>query len=268
MKYLLLLLFAGIIFYSCKSDNTIINNSTEPSQYYKIANAESGNIKFEIWSATGQNLFFGYNDIGFKVYINGAEKTDGFVKYKPLMIHFPGQTGHSSPTSASFFYNSTNKLFTGYVCFSMISDSSGQWTGYYNYNNESYVDSIPFSVLYSSAQLTGWDDIPGGNSYILTLLNPKEPSLGLNDFECILHKDIGDNNYAEVDMAEMITKPWMITHGHGSSNNVNPVSQGNGRYKGKVNFTMPGNWIVYDTIKINNTLITKSTPPKFNFDVQ
>jgi len=34
----------------------------------------------------------------------------------------------------------------------------------------------------------------------------------------------------------------MPSMGHGSPNNVNPVLTKNGHYKGKVNFTMTGDW--------------------------
>lgn len=267
MKYLVLLFISGIVFYSCNSENPVNTPENNSLVYDSLFNAESGNVRFEIWSATGINLFYGYNEIGFKVFVNGTEKTDGFVKYNPLMIHFPGQTGHSCPRSAQFNYNATSKMFTGYICFNMISDSSGEWTGYYNYNNQNSVDSIPFTVLPSSAQMTGWDDIQGGNTYFLTLLNPKTPKIGSNIFECLLHKDIGNNEFAEVDNAQMMIKPWMPAHGHTSSGNVNPVSQGNGRYSGKASFTMLGDWEVYDTIKVNNVLITKNPPPKFYFEV-
>lgn len=264
MKYFIFFLLTGFILYSCNSDNPSSSGET-PSAYNKLFNAGSGNVNFEFWNATGSNLYYGYNEIGFKVFVNGVEKTDGFVKFNPVMVHFIGQTGHSSPRSTQFNYNSSSKLFTGYVCFNMISDSGSVWLGYYNYNNLNYVDSVPFTVLASTSQMTGWDDIQGGNTYILTLLGPNNPKVGKNDYSCLLHKDIGNNEYAEVDNAIMIITPWMPAHGHGSSSNENPVSQGNGKYMGKVNFSMLGEWDVYDTIKINNALITKPNPPKFNF---
>lgn len=265
--YLFLALVTGIIFYSCNSDSPVESTENNPSGYRKLFSVESGNNKFEIWSTSDTCLIYGYNDIGFKVFINGNEKSDGFVNYDPMMIHFPGQTGHSSPRSAQFNYNSTNKMFTGYVCFNMVSDSSGEWTGYYKYNNQYSVDSIPFAVYPSANQVLGWDDVQGGNAYILTLLNPKIPTVGKNPFECLLHMDIGNNLFKEVDVAQMIIKPWMPSHLHGSSGNVNPVSKGNGKYSGEAVFTMSGTWVVYDTIKINNVIITKIPPPKFTFDV-
>jgi hypothetical protein len=270
MKYFLFIILLGIIFYSCNPDNAVTNQQSASSVYSKINTVESGNVKFEIWSATAPTYTYGYNDIGFKVFVGGVEKTDGFVKFKPLMIHFPGQLGHSCPVSSGFYYNNTYKLFTGYACFSMITDSSstGKWTGYYNYNNTNYADSVNFTVLNSSNQLIEWDDIQGGNNYVMTLINPKTATLGMNNIELIFHRYLGNNLYGEVDSAEMIIKPWMPTQGQGSGSNVNPASIGSGRYAGKMNLNIRGGWYVYDTIKINNTIVTKIPPPKFNFEVQ
>jgi len=270
MKYFIpFILLFSVLLYSCNNEeNPVI--PPETSSYTKLLTVESGNTKFELHSATGTTLIYGYNKIGFKVFINGSEKTDGFVNYKPIMVHFPGQTGHSCPVSSAFYYNSTEKLFTGYTCYTMITDttSTGRWIAYYSYNNTNRVDSIPFSVQYSENQLIEWDDVVGANSYVITLLNPKTPRLGINTFELLFHKYIGDNLYAEVDSAVMIIKPWMPSHGHGSSSNVNPISFGSGRYEGKVNFNMQGEWYVYDTIKINNTIVTKNNPPRFIFNAQ
>jgi len=270
VKYFILIFLSGIIFYSCNKETEITGPQSGVSAYSKINTVESGSVKFEVWSATSSGFVYGYNAIGFKVFVNGNEKSDGFVKFKPLMIHFPGQLGHSCPISQAFYYNNSEKLFTGYACFSMITDTntSGKWIGYYNYNDTFLADSIPFSVALSSNQLIEWDDIIGSNSYVLTLLSPSAPKTGLNDIQCLLHKYIGNNLYSEVDSAEMIIKPWMPSYGQGSGNNINPAGIGNGKYKGVVNLTRQGLWYVYDTIKINNTVITKSSPPKFIFDIQ
>lgn len=64
------------IFVSCSSDTP-----TEPeepgSPFNLIFNVENGALKFEVWSATANELKYGYNEIGFKVFNNGVEqKTD------------------------------------------------------------------------------------------------------------------------------------------------------------------------------------------------
>jgi hypothetical protein len=267
LKYFIIVLLGGIFFTGCKSENPSEPVNTATSNYIKINTIESGNTKFELWSATGNMLCYGYNDIGFKVLIAGTEKKSGFVNYQPKMFHFPGSPWHSSPVSSVFNYNTDKQLFTGYVSFTMISDSSGSWFGYYNYNNEAAIDSIVFTVTTNSTnQVRAWDDIVGGHTYVLSLIEPMNAKVGLNNLTCILHQTNNDKIFTEVNGAEMFIRTWMPSHGHGSSSNVNPTTLGNGKYSGKANFSMSGGWEVYDSIVYNGGTITKSPHPKFLFD--
>jgi len=49
--------------------------------------------------------------------------------------------------------------------------------------------------------------------------------------------------------------PEMPSMGHGSPNNVNPVSIGNGHYLGTVNFTMTGAWRINMIFKKNGRML-------------
>lgn len=270
MKKIILILITATLFYSCNSDSPVTPpNDTVPSDYNKILTLDKSGMKLEIWSATGQNLCYGYNDIGFKVFINGTEKKTGYLKFKPIMYHDLGGPIHSTPSKEKFYFDNNKNLFSGYVCFNMLSDSLSHWFGNFNYNEEANMDTVFFNVVnLTTNQLRAWDDYIGGYSYIMTLIKPVNPGLGLNTFTCLLHRTSDDLNYHEVDSADMFIKPWMVAHGHGSSNNVNPSRLGGGKYEGKVNFTMPGYWEVQDSIKINGTFITYSPHPKFSFTVQ
>jgi len=55
-----------------------------------------------------------------------------------------------------------------------------------------------------------------------------------------------------------VITPEMPSMGHGSPNNVNPVHVGNGHYKGKVNFTMTGEWKVNIAVQKNGNTISKN----------
>lgn len=46
--------------------------------------------------------------------------------------------------------------------------------------------------------------------------------------------------------------------GHGSPNNVNPTNSGKGHYKGKVNFTMAGDWRINLDIYKNGAVVDTS----------
>ena len=270
MKKILLLFIPAILFYSCKSDSPVSpNTGNTPGNYSKLYSYESNGTKFELWSASGQSLYIGYNDIGFKVYINGNEQKSGFVKFHPMMFHSLNGPVHSSPVSDVFNFSNDKNLFTGYACFIMLSDSGSHWYCNLNYNDVSQADTVPFNVLnLSSNQLKYWDDIYGGHTYILSLIKPLSPILGANTFTCILHRTNDDIHYIEVDSAQMFIRPWMAAHGHGSSNNQDPIGLGGGLYEGKAMFTMPGDWVVYDSIKINGSFITHNPPPQFSFPVQ
>jgi hypothetical protein len=175
------------------------------------------------------------------------------------MFHTSGP-GHSTPVQSEFQYDNSKGMFTGYVCYSMLSDSSTSfWFADYNYNDEIFLKKKQFDVVLGiGSQMMIWYDAVNNILYYLTLISPKDPKVGLNDFKIILHKTTDQLSYNEVNNAQMFIRPWMPSHGHGSSSNVNPAFTSHGKYEGKTNFTMPGQWFVYDSIVVNNQ--TVSTP--------
>ena len=269
LRYYIVLLSALFI-YSCKSDSPVESDPPPaPSDFIKIITIDSANIKFEVWSATANNLVYGYNSIGFKVFVDNQPKNTGYVKFFPKMYHWLGSPMHSSPVSPSYLYNSEKELFIGYTSFLMPSDSTSFWIGSFNYNNEVSIDSASIVVIpYSFGKFTSFTDQVAGYFYIITLVNPYVPVQGPNIFQCLLHRTNDDIHYEEIVGAEMFIKPWMEAMGHGSSGNVNPVYIGGGIYQGKANFTMAGLWAVYDSIRYQSRFITPSPLPRFLFNVQ
>ena len=258
MKNIYILVFAMLLtLSSCGSENPV--NTTEvTNNYLRVLTVDSANLRIEMYNDNSNVLYVGYNDIGFKVFVNNAEKKDGVLKYTPFMFHTSGP-GHSTPVQSEFYYDNSKGMFTGYVCYSMLSDSTSFWFADYNYNNTYTLKKRQFDVVLGTGnQMRIWYDAGANLLYYLTLISPKDPVVGLNDFKVILHQSPDQENYYEVNNAQMFVKPWMISHGHGSSNNVNPVFSNHGKYEGKVNFTMPGQWFVYDSIVVNNQTI--STP--------
>lgn len=253
---------------SCKTESPVIPPETQ-TNYSRIFSVESGNIRFEIWSATSLGLVSGYNKIGFKVFENNNPKTGGFVRFIPKMYHtYPGSPMHSAPVSSQFEYNSSEGLFTGYVSYLMVTDTYSIWYGFYNYNDALRIDSVVFTVATSSlSQTREFIDVAESKRYILTLASPLLPVLGVNTFQCLLHTTTDDKYYIEIDSAEMYIRTWMESMGHGSSNNTNPAYIGGGIYEGRANLTMSGIWFVYDSIKVQSRFITAAPPPRFIFDV-
>jgi hypothetical protein len=271
MKTLLFTLFAfTLTIYSCKDNPATTENPAANTDFKKVMDASSGNTKFEIYKNGSENLTFGYNEIGFKVFLNSQEQTSGFVKFTPRYydnVPVPGWVYKSSPVSFKFERNS-NGFYTGYADFIMATNSNNTWFGFFNYNDQANADSIVFNVNSSSQaqQLTFQGPAPDTTWYFVTLMTPYVPKYGLNDYKCMLHSSSDYMNFSEINNAVIDITTWMPLMGHGSSNNVNPAYTGNCVYTGKINLAMSGIWEVYNAIKINGNLITSSPSPKFIFD--
>ena len=260
------LLFALYV-WGCGSDTNPITPVEQNGDYSKIFTAESGATKFEVWSATSSSLTYGYNEIGFKVFLNNAEQNQGFVKFHPVMYHGLGGPNHSTPVSNTFSYDAGKSLFAGYIIF-MMYDTAAFWTGDFNYYNQVYVDSSVFSITNSSKTLIySWDNTSLQQTMFLTMISPSFPRVGLNQVEMLLHKTADMNTYEEISDAEMYIRPWMETMGHGSGNNVDPVYTTGGKYIGTANFNMAGEWFLYDSIKVGGSFITNTPPPIFILQV-
>ncbi|MCE1164007.1 MAG: hypothetical protein LWX07_01235 [Bacteroidetes bacterium] len=267
MKLLLyIILFLSAVFCSCNKSDSLFTGPETNAVYLKLYSAVNDSVRFDVYSASNYEMQYGYNDIGFRVFVNGAEKKTGYVKYLPMMYHDVGGPGHSSPVSEKYYYSSEYDMFTGYACFTMLSDSSAFWFANYNYNDELAADSVFFRVIYTAGrQLSYWDDIYGGNTYCLTLVKPMASVIGSNVFTVILHRTTDDKHFYEVDSAEMRLKTYLETGGSVSSGGLNPVWKGGGMYEGSVNFNKTGTWHVQDTIYYHNNKITKTNPPDFVF---
>lgn len=100
----------------------------------------------------------------------------------------------------------------------------------------------------------GSDDI----LYTLSLIQPAAPKIGINDLEVQIDKKGSGNNVSPVKDLTLAFTPRMPHMGnHSSPNNVDPVHSNDGRYKGKVNFTMSGDWRLHFTIKRGDEVLAE-----------
>jgi hypothetical protein len=159
-------------------------------------------------------------------------------------------------------------MFTGYIIMLMPSDTSSHWYGFYNYNDQIFIDSLEFDVGYNPlAKFKIFVDLETTLKYLITVLSPLEPARNMNDFKCTLHESMDFISFTQVNTAQMYIRTWLDSLSHTSSGNVNPVYTGDGIYSGQVNFDYPGLWKVRDSIFYNNKWITETDPPWIVFSV-
>jgi len=103
--------------------------------------------------------------------------------------------------------------------------------------------SIPVEVALSKliGTFVAADD---ESKLFLMVVSPQEAGIGLQPIEILALKQKSPFEWTPVDDLTLEIIPEMPTMGHGSPNNENPTLIGNGRYQGKVNFTMIGYWTV------------------------
>jgi hypothetical protein len=268
VKFSIALVFSVLFFYSCSNDPVTNNNNDPAETYQKVITAENGNLKFEVWSSTGDSLMSGYNKVGFKVYEDNQAKTTGFVRFFARMYHYGGGNMHATPVESAYYYNSTLEMFSGYIIMLMPSDTTSTWYGFYNYNDQLYLDSSIFDVGYQPlAKFKIFVDLETSLKYLITVLSPLQPVRNLNDFNCMLHESNDFIDFTQVSTAQMFIRPRLDSLNHESTGNENPVYSGEGIYSGKVNFDYAGLWRVKDSIIYNNKCITQTDPPFIVFIV-
>ncbi len=209
-----------------------------------------------------EDPFVGFNKIYIEVYdsISGERASDWNFTLKPMMTMMMNGTTmqHTSPVEQPKFSKEMN-AYEGAVVFIMPTSDMGVWNMDIAFENNRGSGTLQFSPKVvekdNPALLSFLSASNPDKKYFVALLNPTKPDVGINDFEIGIYTKESMMSFPTVDGLEVTIAPEMPTMGHGSPDNVNPVSMGNGHYKGSVNFTMSGLWHVNLTIKDGDNMI-------------
>ncbi|MNE42916.1 hypothetical protein D3C80_1370670 [compost metagenome] len=104
-----------------------------------------------------------------------------------------------------------------------------------------------------------------GSRIILSYVDPLKPKVGTNDLQIAIHTTTDMMTFSEANDFTVQMATEMPSMGHGSPNNVNPVAVSGGLYKGKVNFTMPGDWKLHFKLLKNGVTITEDLSTELYF---
>jgi hypothetical protein len=193
-------------------------------------------------------LFVGYNNIYVAVYDSAnssTQITDAHVTFIPMMDM--GMMQHSSPfEDPSTVVESGTNTFKGAVVFIMPS-TAGAWTlGVHIHNHangQEGMASLPVTVTEpAEPKLISFVSDYDNAMLFVTRITPLSPEVGINDIQFGIYKRESMMSFPGVEGYTLTMTPEMPSMGHGSPNNVNPISSGMGMYDGKVNFTMTGYW--------------------------
>ena len=243
----------AIAFASCKKDD---NPAPTDSGLIMIGEATLSGTNAKAMVYTDKMFETGYNTIYIKMVDTLDEKPlDGTLETMPMMEM--GTMKHSAPHE-----NRTSTMENGYyktIVYFIMPGEATQWTLNFNFTNntETGMGSLGVKVVSSKPARVISTIMPLDDSAkaFITLID-KGWEEGLNNFELVLHQRETMMSFPAIEDYTIEVEPEMPTMGHGSLNNVNPVHTSNGHYKGKINLSMSGLWLIHLKIYKNGILLS------------
>ena len=259
MKRIYTVATAGLLmlFASCKKEQT---DPPGPA-FYTVSEQTGPQTGLTLTLLADSTAFAtGYN----KVYFNVA----GNPSNASVEVFAKRENGAEITPTETPVWNNTTGRYEGAAVFTTSSDS-GQWEliAVLSYNNLADTLVFPVNVYAAPAGIkpvaveTGTD----GNRYTVALVNPQAPIIGPNRLELAVFVQNG-NNYATAENLAIAITPQMLSMGHSSPNNVNPVfDASSGHYTGQVNFTMSGDWRLFLQLQSGGADLVQNAFLDFNF---
>ena len=255
IKIITSLIVISTLFVSCNNDEP---NNQNQIKYLKMAEAVSTGSTFNVEFYATDSLFVGYNNVYFKI----TNKSTGLaVSHATILLHplmNMGTSSHACPSEDPGDSLTSDGYFKGAILFSMVGTNSWSLSVDVTANGKTETVLFPLDKVKSTnpvKKIVVIDSLSTGSGtwtitkYPVTLIETADWKVGNNPFEITIHTMASMMSFPCCsDMTIEIT-PEMPSMGHGSPNNVNPVSIGKGHYLGTVNFTMTGAWRINLVIK-------------------
>ena len=244
-----------LFLFSCKKDEKTAPTPVS-TQKSPIASAKTADgYTVELLGDTNV-LFTGYNKLYFQIKdAAGQLVTNATPEVTPLMDMTT--MSHSTPHDA-VQWNSSENLYSSAATFIMPTTPDGNW--YLSVKMSGNTTKMPVTVKDYPTKVL--NSAKGSDSvfYYAALVRPKAWTVGMNDITFAVYKKESMMDFPAVSDLTLQMTPEMPSMGHGSPNNVAPTSIGNGLYKGRVNFTMTGDWRIHLKLSRNGSEIVNDIP--------
>ncbi|RSC94986.1 hypothetical protein [Tenacibaculum singaporense] len=244
LKYILSILLITIIS-SCSSNDIDEKEIDETTTLNYIQTLSNTTHNIEVFS-TEKSLQQGYNDIYLRVIDKASDTyvTNATLTWSPMM-HMNNMM-HSCPKSLITKADGTETLYKGYIIFQMAENDTEKWSLTVNYTIDSKEYSIedqisvPAAAKKNVAVFMGVDK----TKYVLALINPTTPKVGMNDLKVGLFKMETMISFPKVEDYLIKNDPRMPSMGnHTSPNNTDLTFDSTTKlYKGDLSLTMTGYW--------------------------
>ncbi|MEP2024473.1 MAG: FixH family protein [Reichenbachiella sp.] len=255
----ILLIAVLAIAQACSDDNEKDDmNPTDGMIEVASVAVPDSDFKVVMFVDENETLEVGYNEFSLGLYTNDGEwLSNSHLSITPMMDMSEMDMMHSAPFESDEHDASMEMLQTFATVFVMPS-MMGDWTldvSIMEMDSE-FEGEVSLPVTVTEPELTRLKSVTSNEvGYFITMINNPDFAVDSNEIEFTIHKRETMMSWPAVEDFTIEIEPEMPAMGHGSPNNVNPVHEGNGHYKGTVNFTMTGDWVINVIVKDGDTVI-------------
>ena len=261
----------AVAFSACTKDDNNPRDDQNDINKIKLSQITQSGIKVILWSDTA--LYVGYNRLYFTIADAQSGKAIKNISASMQVTMDMGGTMMYAPAEAPV-WDDNSGLYGGATVFTMEgNEGMGRWDIEISFENPNDNTNADF-VFHQDVTTAAFTTIVTGqgndnNEYMVTLVQPVQPKIGMNDLELLVDKvpDMDmDMDYTPVnDLNIQFTPQMPDMEGMTSSNNVNPGFTANGHYAGKVNLDMTGKWQLDIAIQKQGALLMDTLHFDFTF---
>ena len=249
LKYILPILFIALFTTACSSDDDNNNNTqiNEVEGLTKIQDIVNSNHTIELFNKTG--IFYtGYNHVTFRI-----KNTDDDTYYQNAniswmpMMQMPTMQ-HSCPRSTIEKVADKQTIYEGTVVYQMTGMDGSGWSLTFNYTIDGVDYSVTDTITVSQNSNQNVTSVMASDEtrYIIALIEPENPIIGINDLTVGLYKMESMMSFPKVEDYTITLDPRMPGMGNHSSPNNTDLSYNisDTLYHGDLSLTMTGYWVL------------------------
>lgn len=233
------------LFFSCSSNDDEFPITNEVAHLTLIQEIQNGTQTIELYNEKGM-FETGYNSISLRIKDNSNDTyvENATISWMPVM-QMPTMQ-HSCPKSAITKAEGKNTVYEGFIIYQMAFDDGSGWSLKLEYT----IDGVDYSVTediqvtrygnQNTASFMGSDN----TRYVLALIEPKDPSIAINEMKVGLFKMENMMTFPVVENYTIALDPRMPGMGnHSSPNNTDLIFNSvDNFYYGNLSLTMTGYW--------------------------
>lgn len=254
-----LFLLAAIVALFVQCDNKKETPETHDSTKVKVVSGITDNDFFTVELLASDSLFVGYNKLYLKITqkSNGEVITAGDITIKPIMKMV--NKSHGAPFENPGTTANTDDYFECAVVLIMPSNPDEGWVLNLDIEAQGLSDQLTLELpdvkSLEEPKSIRFISPANGKTYFISLLNPLDPEVGVNELEFTAHYMEDMMTFPADENLAITFEPEMPSMNHGSPNNVQPEHGTDGHYLGKINFTMTGWWRINVAVSKNGEFL-------------